>query len=84
MKTKLRHIIFSIIFAFLFGIILFIELFDFINLINTNDVFNLILTFLAIIVSGAGMYVSIIWGVVRLFKKENEISGGKKNGKEKK
>lgn len=81
MKNKKRQILFSIIFAILFSIMLFTELFNFVNFINTGDIFNLCLSFMAIVVSGVGMYVSIIWGVVRLLYKESKSSGGEKNGK---
>jgi len=84
MKNKLKHILFSVVFLILFSIIFFTELFNFINFMEVKDLFNICLSFLAILVSSVGMYVSIIFGIVKLFMKENKNSGGIKNGKNKK
>ena len=81
MKTDLKHIVFSIIFAFLFGIILYIELFEFISFLNSNNVLNMILSLFAIIISSVGIYVSIIYGVVKL---TNKSKRGKRHGKKQK
>ncbi len=82
-KKDIKSIIFSLIFTILFAIILFTELFNFVKLFGSNDYLNLCLSFLAILVSSVGMYISIIYGVVKFFNKESN-SGGKKNGKKKK
>lgn len=84
MRTKFKQIIFSVIFAILFLMIFFMELFDFIKYINTSDYLSLILSLLALIVSSVGVYVSIIWGVVRLLNKDINVSGGNNHGKKKK
>ena len=86
MRNKnINQIIFSIIFIILFGIIFSIQLSDLIFMLNNSgSAYEIILTILAIIVSCAGIYVSLVYGIVKVINATEKSSGGNRNGKKKK
>lgn len=83
-KNDIKQIIFSIVFIILFGIIFGTETFDFVRMIsNSSNGYEIILTILAMIVSATGIYVSLVYGIVKVINSFRK-SGGNKNGKENK
>ena len=51
---------------------------------NSGSAYEIILTILAIIVSCAGIYVSLVYGIVKVINATEKSSGGNRNGKKKK
>ena len=59
------------------------QLNDLINVLNSNNIYQITLTVLSIIVSSVGIYVSLIYGIVKVMSSNKKL-GGKKNGKKEK
>lgn len=83
-RKNINQIIFSLIFIILFGIIFGTQLIDLINMTNSNGItYEIILTVLSIIVSATGIYISLLYGIVKVINSTKESSGGIKNDKKK-
>ena len=83
MKTNLKYILFSIVFTILFILMIFIELPSLLNYIKYKDILNMVLSTLLILVAATGLYISIIYGIVKILNTGNNTRGGSKNGKKK-
>lgn len=83
MKNNLKSILFSIVFSILFILMIFIEIPNLLNYINNKNIFNITLSSLLILVATTGLYISIIYGIVKILNTGNKTRGGSKNGKKK-
>lgn len=85
MKNNLKFILFSIIFAIVFILMIFIEIPSLLNYIKYKDILNIILSSSLILVAATGLYISIIYGIVKILNtKSKKTRGGSKNVKKKK
>lgn len=80
---KNKSILFSIIFIVVFFLMIFIEIPNLCQYIKTENIINIVLSSMLILVSIAGLCISIIYGVVKALNKEKKF-GGRENGKKKK
>ncbi|MBQ7140085.1 MAG: hypothetical protein IJO32_01120 [Bacilli bacterium] len=85
MKNNLKSILFSIVFTILFILMILIELPSLLNYIKYKDILNIVLSSSLILIAATGLYISIIYGIVKILNtKSKKTRGGSKNGKKKK